>query len=380
MKKKWIASLLVFLLVLGGCTPQTKETTPLASVTNLNENGIVKKEQLATISGKKKVYTFKGTAGTIQYQWLYQGKQIQNPVDQHLKVTFQEGLQEIKEAANQANEALGVKIEKMTLAETPILEIYLPKKWQADKVLLVRKINGKLQTLKESQPQISFAGKQTKLSFTVLESGVQYYLIGGKTKAEMEKASAKITSSSLAKQITQSSTAQQEVDQDSTQETIHPEAETLKQETSSVASSQTDSKEEPEKMVTVSISASALLKNREKLKKEKQAFLPKDGWILVPTQVVLKENDSVYDILVRTTKQVGIQMEASWTPMYDAYYVEGINQLYEFDAGNLSGWMYQVNGWVPNYGASKYRDLQAGDQIDWLYTIELGTDLNSGGE
>lgn len=132
--------------------------------------------------------------------------------------------------------------------------------------------------------------------------------------------------------------------------------------------------------MTVSISASALLKNREKLKKGKQAFLPKDGWILVPTQVVLKENDSVYDILVRTTKQAGIQMEASWTPMYDAYYVEGINQLYEFDAGNLSGWMYQVNGWVPNYGASKYRDLQAGDQIDWLYTIELGTDLNSGGE
>ena len=33
--------------------------------------------------------------------------------------------------------------------------------------------------------------------------------------------------------------------------------------------------------------------------------------------------------------------------MYNSYYVEGIGNLYEFDCGSESGWMYKVNGWFP---------------------------------
>ena len=47
-------------------------------------------------------------------------------------------------------------------------------------------------------------------------------------------------------------------------------------------------------------------------------------------------------------------MEASWTPMYNSAYVEGINNLYEFDVSQGSGWMYRVNGWFPNYGCSRH--------------------------
>ncbi len=49
---------------------------------------------------------------------------------------------------------------------------------------------------------------------------------------------------------------------------------------------------------------------------------------------------------------VDIQLEYSWTPIYDSSYIEGINHLYEFDCGKESGWMYKVNGWFPNYGCS----------------------------
>lgn len=40
--------------------------------------------------------------------------------------------------------------------------------------------------------------------------------------------------------------------------------------------------------------------------------------------------------------------------MYNSAYIEGINNLYEFDCGSLSGWMYKVNEWFPNYGCSRY--------------------------
>ncbi len=43
--------------------------------------------------------------------------------------------------------------------------------------------------------------------------------------------------------------------------------------------------------------------------------------------------------------------------------------LYEFDAGELSGWLYSVNGWFPNYGSSRYQ-LKSGDTICWVYSID----------
>ena len=58
-------------------------------------------------------------------------------------------------------------------------------------------------------------------------------------------------------------------------------------------------------------------------------------------------------------------------------YVEGINNLYEFDVGSLSGWMYSVNGWFPNYGCSRYA-LQNGDVVNWVYTCDLGYDVGGG--
>ncbi len=67
-------------------------------------------------------------------------------------------------------------------------------------------------------------------------------------------------------------------------------------------------------------------------------------------------------------------MEFSFTPMYNSVYIEGINNLYEFDVGELSGWMYKVNNWFPNYVASRYV-VKEGDNIEWVYTCNLGADV-----
>ena len=62
--------------------------------------------------------------------------------------------------------------------------------------------------------------------------------------------------------------------------------------------------------------------------------------------------------------------------MYSSVYVEGISNIYEFDCGDLSGWMYCVNGEFPNYGCSGYK-VKPGDRIEWKYTCNLGEDVGS---
>ena len=126
---------------------------------------------------------------------------------------------------------------------------------------------------------------------------------------------------------------------------------------------------------TVTIVCDTILDNQDSLNEEKAPFVPADGVILPKTTVSFAQGDTVYQVLQKVTQAADIQMESSWTPMYDSYYVEGINHLYEFDCGPESGWMYKVNEWFPNYGCSAYT-LKPGDDIVWCYTcVGLGTDV-----
>lgn len=125
---------------------------------------------------------------------------------------------------------------------------------------------------------------------------------------------------------------------------------------------------------TLSISCATILDNMDLCNKEKRELVPEDGWILKPMTVTFYEGESVFNILQRTCKQQKIHMEFENTPIYNSAYIEGINNLYEFDVGNTSGWMYKVNGWFPNYGCSRYQ-LKDGDVIEWVYTCDLGKDV-----
>ena len=128
---------------------------------------------------------------------------------------------------------------------------------------------------------------------------------------------------------------------------------------------------------TLSISCATILDNPELCDPEKWELVPENGWILEPMTVTFYEGESVFNVLQRTCKQQKIHMEFSNTPVYNSAYIEGINNLYEFDVGNQSGWMYRVNGWFPNYGCSRYL-LQDGDVIEWVYTCDLGNDVGGG--
>ena len=128
---------------------------------------------------------------------------------------------------------------------------------------------------------------------------------------------------------------------------------------------------------TFSIECSTILNNLSMLEPEKLEMVPFDGVILAEITVVFYEGESVFDVLQRVCIENKIHMEASWTPMYNSAYIEGIHNLYEFDCGALSGWMYKVNGWYPNYGCSRYQ-LADGDVVEWRFTCDLGNDIGGG--
>lgn len=128
---------------------------------------------------------------------------------------------------------------------------------------------------------------------------------------------------------------------------------------------------------TITIRCDTILDNTENLDPAKAPYVPDNGVILREVTVEFEEGETVFDVLNRACKRYNIPIEYSWTPLYDSYYIEGINNLYEFDCGTESGWMYKVNGWFPNYGCSSYY-LTGGETIVWCYTCNgLGKDVGA---
>ncbi|HWP79513.1 MAG TPA: DUF4430 domain-containing protein [Candidatus Acidoferrum sp.] len=128
---------------------------------------------------------------------------------------------------------------------------------------------------------------------------------------------------------------------------------------------------------TVSIRCDTLLSNLDDLDPEKKELVPGDGILLPETAAAFDAGESVFDVLRRETKRAGIHMEYVDTPLYNSAYIEGIGNLYEFDCGEGSGWMYKVNGAFPNCGSGSYA-LEDGDEVVWLYTCDLGEDIGGG--
>lgn len=135
--------------------------------------------------------------------------------------------------------------------------------------------------------------------------------------------------------------------------------------------------EDTQNLCTITIRCDTVFDNLEMLEEAKAPYIPEDGEILPVTTVEFTPGETVFDVLQRVCEAADLQIEYSWTPLYDSYYVEGINHLYEFDCGTQSGWMFKVNGWFPNYGCSAY-ELQGGEEIVWCYTCAgLGTDVGA---
>ena len=131
---------------------------------------------------------------------------------------------------------------------------------------------------------------------------------------------------------------------------------------------------EKELTCTLSVRCDTILSNMKMLDSDKAEIVPQDGVIFAEKSVVFYEGESVFNLLMREMKRNKIHMEFENTPIYESAYIEGIANIYEFDCGELSGWMYKVNDRFPDYGCSQYQ-LKEGDRVEWVYTCDLGRDV-----
>ena len=114
----------------------------------------------------------------------------------------------------------------------------------------------------------------------------------------------------------------------------------------------------------------------DRVKKNKLSVIPSDGWILTAVNAGFNDGESVFDVTKRVCMENKIPFEFTLAPIYNTAYIEGINNIYEFDCGSTSGWLYKVNGEFKSYGCSDCK-LNNGDIIEWVYTCDLGKDVGN---
>ena len=127
---------------------------------------------------------------------------------------------------------------------------------------------------------------------------------------------------------------------------------------------------------TLSVRCDNAVAAADTLAPETAAILPADGVLLADTAVAFADGETVFDVLLRAARTAGLHLEFEKTPLYGGVYIEGIGNLYAFDGGDLSGWVYAVNGVFPEVSASAYV-LADGDTVEWIYTCDLGRDAIS---
>ena len=120
---------------------------------------------------------------------------------------------------------------------------------------------------------------------------------------------------------------------------------------------------------SIEISCESLAANKKQAQESIWKYIPSNGMILEKVSVKVDKGASVYDVLEKACKAKGIALDATYTPMYKTYYIQGIGNIYEKQAGDMSGWIYKVNGVSPNRGASVYK-VSDGDVISWRYTCD----------
>lgn len=126
--------------------------------------------------------------------------------------------------------------------------------------------------------------------------------------------------------------------------------------------------EQEKKECSITITCQEVFSHMDKLSESAKKVIPQDGIILNGT-FAFEEGETVFDLLKRVCKEKEIHLDYVFTPLYSSYYIKGIHNLYEFDCGDESGWMYSVNGKDPGCGSNKCK-LAKGDQVVFNYTCE----------
>ena len=371
--KRLIPFFLAFLMLLSLCGCRGSfGSIDLQDAIEIPEDGIVKKSTIEQIKDKNAIAAFYGESNGCKYEWTIFGSDIKEPKEVNLLVDIQK---------NSFGELSVSCAQEDAFGFPALLSIHTGEKWNALSATAYRQT--------QAMSSVSITGNQESILNLSLTEGMRNWIIRPdampaeenmlqaavppETEAAASSAGSGDTDnylSGVAEGANRVYSDGKGTGQDKYLTDPIPEGKPMP-----VEPEDQDIDKGKSFTCTFSIECSTILNNLSDLDPEKLEMVPSDGVILKATTVTFYEGESVFDVLQRVCQENGIHMEASWTPIYNSAYVEGIHNLYEFDCGNESGWMYRVNGWYPNYGCSRYQ-LAQGDVVEWRYTCKgLGKDV-----
>ena len=371
--KRLIPFFLAFLMLLSLCGCRGSfGSIDLQDAIEIPEDGIVKKSTIEQIKDKNAIAAFYGESNGCKYEWTIFGSDIKEPKEVNLLVDIQK---------NSFGELSVSCAQEDAFGFPALLSIHTGEKWNALSATAYRQT--------QAMSSVSITGNQESILNLSLTEGMRNWII----RPDAMPAEENMLQAAVPSETEAAASSAGSGDTDNYLSGVAEGANRVYSDGKGTGQDKylTDPIPEGKPMpvepedqnidkgksftCTFSIECSTILNNLSDLDPEKLEMVPSDGVILKATTVTFYEGDSVVDVLHRVCQESGIHMEASWTPIYNSAYVEGIHNLYEFDCGNESGWMYRVNGWYPNYGCSRYQ-LAQGDVVEWRYTCKgLGKDV-----
>ena len=365
-------AVLVSATACSGNFAQVNLNEPIA----LPENGIIEKNILEKIKNDNAIATFTGKSNDIGYEWTVFGSDVTEARDVNLSV-----------ALEKTDNGLKIAFEETEDFGFPaLLSVHLNERWNSDSATAYSK--------NEAVFSVSVTGSKTEsiLNISVNKIVADCEVIPDNSISAEDTTSENETPTENAGVNNNSNNTGTTNKKDNylsdvkgSDDRVYSDGSvktTDKYETDPIPEGKPMPVEPENQEVnkkkqytcTFSIECSTILNNLDDLDPDKRELVPSNGVILAPTKVTFYEGESVFDVLQRVCKENNIHLESSWTPVYNSAYIEGINNLYEFDCGELSGWMFRVNGWYPNYGCSRYQ-LVDGEVVEWRYTCDLGRDV-----
>ena len=371
--KRLIPFFLAFLMLLSLCGCRGSfGSIDLQDAIEIPEDGIVKKSTIEQIKDKNAIAAFYGESNGCKYEWTIFGSDIQEPKEVNLLVDIQK---------NSFGELSVSCAQEDAFGFPALLSIHTGEKWNALSATAYRQT--------QAMSSVSITGNQESILNLSLTEGMRNWII----RPDAMPAEENMLQAAVPSETEAAASSAGSGDTDNYLSGVAEGANRVYSDGKGTGQDKylTDPIPEGKPMpvepedqnidkgksftCTFSIECSTILNNLSDLDPEKLEMVPSDGVILKATTVTFYEGESVFDVLQRVCQENGIHMEASWTPIYNSAYVEGIHNLYEFDCGSESGWMYRVNGWYPNYGCSRYQ-LAQGDVVEWRYTCKgLGKDV-----
>ncbi len=388
MKYKILLLFLTVNIIFCGCN--LKQEKDYQGNINIPENGIVEKSVFSQIQENNAVVTFSGESNCCKYEWTVFGDDIENPRDINLAIEITEEPEQVL-LNFQSNDYFGF---------SSVLSIHLNSVWDCQSAIVYDSENNAVcgaSVTGSENTILNYTALQTSGTFCIMPDKAdssQINIIAAEEKEITTENRISTTKNNQqddyltpAEQFSGIAVSGENNDNTSNNRIISDGSQTEQDKYLTdpvpegkpmpVEPENAEINEQTQYTCTFSVECSTILNNLGELNSEKLDVLPADGIIFPATEVIFYEGESVYDVLQRICKENNIHMEASWTPMYNSAYVEGIHNLYEFDCGNLSGWMYRVDGWYPNYGCSRYQ-LKDGEVVEWRYTCDLGNDVGGG--